>query len=163
MPRFDPPDPPRGSVVGIPWLTSNGSLDPAKFPMEGLLPQALDSDFDSFRTACTMLSAICRAGRAEAGVYLLGLLRLYHVDLERLEVVVEYLSAFPTPECAEALFAEIRRVKSSNSTRRYIASVLRTLSRFPAPLVQQGFQALADDNSFSSKMRQRFRDFHDWV
>jgi hypothetical protein len=161
MPRSDRTDPPRGSVVGIPWLTSNGLLDPAKFPMEGLLPQALDSDFGSFRTACTMLSTICRAGRAEAGVYLLGLLRFYHGDLERLDVVAEYLGAFPIRECAEALFAEIRRVKSSNKTRRYIASVLRTLSRFPAPLLQQGIQALADDTSFSAKMSRRFRDFLD--
>lgn len=156
MPKSHRPAQRAKGLVGIPWLAADGSLDPARFPIEGLLQQALDRGCGSLRTACTMLQSLCSHGRTEAGVYLLGLLRFYQDDLERLAVIVESLAAFRTPQAAEALFNELRRVKSDNSTRRYLASVLRTLSLFPRDFVEGGLRALAEDKSFSSKMRHKF-------
>lgn len=70
-------------------------------------------------------------GRSEAGVYLTGLLRYHATDLTRLELVAEQLGHFCHESSAEALLAEVRRVKSSNTTRRYLDRVLRSLERFP--------------------------------
>lgn len=156
MPKSDDPVRRAKGLVGIPWLAEDGSLDPAKFPIEGLLQQALNREDTSFRTACTLLQSICSHGRPEAGVYLLGLLRFYQDDLDRLAVIVESLTVFPTPQTAQALFGELRRVKSDNSTRKYLALVLRTLSRLPRDFVEEGLRALTDDKAFSSRMRQKF-------
>jgi hypothetical protein len=60
-------------------------------------------------------------------------------------------------QCAAVLFSELRRVKSSNTTRRYIDAILRVLKRFPEELIRTEFEALADDERFSYKMRQKFR------
>jgi len=157
MPKSHDPARRAKGLVGIPWLAEDGSLDPARFPIEGLLQQALDRDDGNFRTACTMLQSLCSHGRSEAGVYLLGLLCFYQGDLERLAVIVESLAAFRAPQSAAALFGELRRVKSDNSTRGYLAVVLRTLLRFPPELVEDGLSVLAEDRSFSIKMRQKFR------
>ena len=143
-------------LVGVPWLTADGTLDLTKFPIEPLLRQALDPDHGSYRSACTLLGSMCAAGRTEAGVHLLGLLQFYQDDLLRLTVVVENLTHFREPESVRALVNELHRVKSSNSTRGYLASVLRSLSRSPASLVQGSLRALAEDRSFSVKMHQKF-------
>jgi len=55
------------------------------------------------------------------------------------------------------LFGEFRRVKSSNTTRRYLGAVIKALSQMPPELVEAGFEAMADDTSFSPKMRAKFR------
>ncbi len=144
------------ALVGVPWLTAQGTLDLTKFPIEPLLRQALDRDPRSYRSACTLLGSMCAAGRSEAGIHLLGLLQFYQDDLERLKVVVENLGRFHAPESVRALVNELHRVRSSNSTRGYLASVLRALSCFPPDLVQQPLQALAEDTSFSVRMRKKF-------
>jgi hypothetical protein len=96
------------------------------------------------------------SGQLEACIYLVGLLGYYASDLQKLEVIAEQLSHFAHETAANALFAEIRRVKSSNTTRRYLDHVLRSLAHFPSDLVTAGLQDLADDKSFSSKMRDKF-------
>jgi hypothetical protein len=58
--------------------------------------------------------------------------------------------------CADALFDELRRLKASNATRRYLDQVIRALVRFPSEMVEAGFQALAADRSFSYRMRAKF-------
>ncbi len=73
-------------------------------------------------------------------------------------VVVEKLWGFHTAECADALFSELLRVKSSNTTRKYLSTVIKVLSHFPNEIVQEGFQKLAKDRSFSHRMRKKFRD-----
>lgn len=158
MPRSRGKERQASPLAALPWVTEDGALDPAKFPIEGLLRQSLDQGLDRFRAGCSMLRLLCSVGRAEAGVYLLGLLRFYQADLERLAVVVESLAGFRTPESAEALFNELRRVKSDNSTRRYLDVVLRVLSGFPRQHIEVGLRVLADDDSFSYKMRRKFRD-----
>ncbi len=143
-------------LVGVPWITEHGTLDLTKFPIDLLLRQTLDRDQGSYRSACTLLGSMCVAGRAEAGIYLLGLLQFHQDDLERLKVVVENLASLRTTESMRALVNELHRVRSSNSTRGYLASVLRALSYFPSSLVQEPLRALAEDKSFSVKMRQKF-------
>ena len=62
-----------------------------------------------------------------------------------------------TKPCADLLFSELKRVKSSNTTRRYLATVIKVLSSMPSELIEAGFRALAEDSSFSPKMREKFR------
>ena len=92
-------------------------------------------------------------GRIDAGIFLLGLLRYFEDDLTVMTTVVESLGDFQDGRCAGALFGELRRVQSSNRTRKYLDTVIRTLTRLPAALVQAGFQDLAEDSSFSYRMR----------
>jgi len=61
-----------------------------------------------------------------------------------------------TVRSRSALFAELRRVPSSNRTRRYHDTVIRVLLRRPSDKVRQGFGELASDSSFSYRMRAKF-------
>jgi len=142
-----------------PWITAEGTLDLTKFPIEGILKQAIDPEYEPFRSACVLLGSMASRGRLEAGLYLLGLLSWYGSDLKRLEVIAEQLAHFPHESSANVLLAEIRRVRSSNTTRRYLDRVLRSLAVLPVDLVKSGLEVLAEDTSFSPKMRAKFRTF----
>ncbi len=67
------------------------------------------------------------------------------------------MTGIDTKSCADLLFAELRRIKSSNTTRRYLGAVIKVLSNMPSELVEEGFEALAEDKTFSPKMRDKFR------
>ena len=142
----------------IPWITDDGHLDPSKFPIDDPLEQTLSQDSEQFYLGCSMLQTMYQYGRPEAGIYLLGLLQYYRNDLERLAIVAQKLEGLHTAECADALFSEILRIKSSNTTRRYLNTVIKALTYFPDELVLEGFQSLADNKSFSYRMRKKFRD-----
>ncbi len=71
--------------------------------------------------------------------------------------IVEAMRGIDTKPRADLLFAELRRVKSSNTTRRYLGAVIKVLATLPSELVEEGFEALAEDKSFSPKMRDKFR------
>ena len=145
------------SNVGFPrWITPEGTIDLAKLPIDGILKEAIDSEFEQFHSACVLLGSMAGAGRLEAGLYLIGLLGCYASDLQRLEVIAGQLGHFPHESSANALFAEIRRVRSSNTTRRYLGRVLQSLSVLPLHLVKSGLEVLAEDTSFSPKMRAKF-------
>jgi hypothetical protein len=58
----------------------------------------------------------------------------------------------------EALINELRRVMSSNTTRRYLDAVLTALSRLPGELVYDRLLELSRDRSFSVKWRRKFED-----
>ena len=62
-----------------------------------------------------------------------------------------------TKPCADLLFGELRRVKSSNTTRRYLTTIIKVLADLPPELIEAGFEALARDKSFSQKMRDEFK------
>ena len=144
-------------VIGnAPWLTEDG-IDLARFPIDAILAQSLESDEDSFRSAVILLRSMSAAGRTEAGIYLLGLLAASETDLERRAMIVEGLREVDTPACANVLFAELKRVKSSNTTRRYLKTVIDVLTSLRPELVRVGFEELANDTSFSYKMRNKFR------
>jgi hypothetical protein len=76
---------------------------------------------------------------------------------ERRIKIVEAMTGIHTKPCADLLFGELKRVKSSNTTRRYLDAVIKMLSFMPSELVEKGFQMLAEDRSFSPKMRDKFR------
>jgi len=58
----------------VPWITKEGFLDPAQFPIDSVLKQALSDDDRQLRSGLNMLSSMYGHGRTEAGVFLLGLL-----------------------------------------------------------------------------------------
>lgn len=147
----------------VPWITADGYVDLGKLPIDSVLSQTLSLDNDKFRTGCTILGSMLNFDRPEAGVHLLGLLAYYAGDLKRLEVIVEQLSQFHHEAAADALLAEFRRVRSSNTTRRYLNCVLRCLSHFPGRLVDAGLAELAADTSFSPKLRAKFREVNESI
>jgi hypothetical protein len=147
-----------GNVGSPRWITAEGTIDLAQLPIDNILKQAIDPEFEWFRSACALLGCMARGGRLEAGLYLIGLLGWYASDLQRLGVIAEQLAHFPHESSANALLAEIRRVRSSNTTRRYLDRVLRSLAVLPFDLVESGLEVLAEDTSFSSKMRAKFRN-----
>ena len=149
--KFDLPD--------VPWITPEGYLDLTKIPLDDTLRRTVSGDHRELRGAVRVLGSAAHAGRREAGIYLLGLLADLPPDgLEDREHVVQALGYYETASSAAALFGEIRRVKSSNTTRRYLDSVLRSITVLPAPLVRTELEALADDTAFSYKMRAKFRE-----
>jgi hypothetical protein len=141
----------------FPWITKEGFFDPAQYPIDGVLKQALSDDDQQFRTGLHLLESMYRHGRQEAAVFLLGLLVTCEDDWERRIRIVEALKGIDTKPCADLLFGELRRVKSSNTTRRYLASVIKVLAFLPTDLIRAGFESLAQDKSFSQKMRDKFK------
>src|SRR5258708_3464164 len=93
-------------VTSAPWLTEQG-IDFARFPIDSVLRQALSPNEEEFRAACSLLNSMGHAGRVEAGVFLLGLLRQYPQDYARLTLIAEALTAFPTAATVDALAAEL--------------------------------------------------------
>ena len=144
--------------MNAPWITEDGDIDPGKFPIDQTLERTLDQDFEEFRQACSVLRLMHQQGKIGAAIYLLGLLHHYRDNYERLIEIVTYLQGYKTRECAEALLSEIRRVKSSNTTRRYINTILKALSSFPLEMVENGLTVLAEDKTFTYKMRNKFSD-----
>ena len=141
----------------FPWITKEGFLHPAQFPIDGVLKQALSDDDEQFRSGLNMLNCMVGYGRMEAGVYLLGVLVVCNDNWERRIRIVEALTGINTKPCADLLFGELKRIKSSNTTRRYLASVIRALTLMPLELIEAGFESLAQDKSFSQKMRDKFK------
>ena len=142
----------------VTWISKDGGLDLAKFPIDGTLKQALSGDMDEFRSGVNILQSMHSHGRDEAGIFLLGLLVACDENLDRRGLIVEALQGVNTKACADLLFAELERVKSSNTTRRYLAAVIKVLASMPLNLVQKGFTSLANDTSFSPKMRAKFEE-----
>lgn len=89
-------------------------------------------------------------------MFLLGLLLHCQDDWEKRRTVVNALCDVQNEVCVNLLFNELRRVKSTNSTRRYLAEVIDVLSYMPPALVLSGFEDLAMDNSFTPRMRAKF-------
>lgn len=104
-----------------------------------------------------MLGSMYDHGRKEAGVFLLGLLMSCEDHWEKRSLLVEALQGVKTAACVAVLFCELRRVKSTNTTRRYLSNVLKALAQMPVELTEEGFEELAKDPSFSPKMRKKFR------
>jgi hypothetical protein len=140
----------------LPWLTPDG-LDVARYPIDRILVQAISSDFEQFRSACNLLRSMCGAGRAEAGIFLIGLLHQYPDDYLRLSAIAQALSACPTEVTAACLAGELRRVKGSSATRGYLRCVVDALEGFPAAVAQHHLISLARDPQVGPRFRQRLR------
>ena len=147
---------PKKLLENVPWITKEGYFDSTKFPIDNVLRQAVSDDDEQFRSGLATLSIMSSQGRKEAGVFLLGLLVTCGDVWEKRIAIVEALRRFETKPCVDFLFGELRRVKSSNTTRRYLTTVIEVLARMRSELVLEGFASLADDRSFSPKMRAKF-------
>jgi len=138
------------------WASKDGYFDPGQLPIDGVLKQATSDDENEFRSGLNMLQSMHVHGRKEAGVFLLGLLVACDDTWEKRTAIVEALKLVETKGCVELLFSELRRVKSSNTTRRYLTTIVNVLEHMPYELVSDGFADLASDLSFSPKMRAKF-------
>ena len=87
----------------------------------------------------------------------MGLLVVCDDDWEKRIKIVEAMKGIETKPCADLLFNELKRVKSSNTTRRYLGAVIRVLSLMPSELIKEGFESLAADTSFTQRMRDKFK------
>jgi hypothetical protein len=148
---------PKKLLSKVPWITKDGHFNPAQFPIDGVLKQALSDDDQEFRTGLNVLRSMYGHGRTEAGVFLMGVLVNCEDNWEKRIGIVEAMTGINTKACADLLFGELKRVKSSNTTRRYLGTVIKVLSSMPAELVEEGFEILAEDGSFTPKMRDKFR------
>jgi hypothetical protein len=133
-------------------------FDSRTFPIEPILRQAVSLDVDRARDAWNLLGTMARNERPEAGIFLLGLMRVHGGDLTSMAVLVRAVSFFPSEAAAGALKAEFYRVPSSPTTRTYLNEVLRALIDLPAPLSRETLKTLADDKKLSVKWRRRFEE-----
>jgi hypothetical protein len=148
---------PNKLLGNVPWITNEDYFSPARFPIDSVLKQALSDDGQEFNSGLCMLRSMYGHGRTEAGVFLLGVLVNCEDNWEKRIRIVETMTGIHTKPCADLLFSELKRVKSSNTTRRYLGAVIKVLSFMPSGLVQEGFETLSEDRSFSHKMREKFR------
>jgi hypothetical protein len=144
------------NAIKVPWITKEGYFDPGKFPIDNVLQQAVGQDESQFRSALLTLQSMYGHGRKEAGVFLLGLLVNCEDNWGKRIAIVEALESVQTQACADLLFRELKRVKCSNTTRRYLTRILTVLVSMPSELVFSGFRLLFSDKSFSPKLRQKF-------
>ncbi|MBF0421284.1 MAG: hypothetical protein HQL77_16830 [Magnetococcales bacterium] len=140
-----------------PWISQDGEILIEKLPIDPYLEKALHPDYEVFRQGCMTLKMMHHRGKVGAAIYLLGLFHYYRDNLQRLTHVVDCLDTYQTRECAEALLSELRRVKSSNTTRNYHNKILRALSSFPLDMVENGLTELANDRLYTQKMRGKFK------
>jgi len=133
-------------------------FDPSTFPIEPILRQAVSLDVGRASDAWSLLGTMARNERPEAGIFLLGLMRVHGGDLTRMAVLVRAVSFFPSEAAADALKAEFYRVPSLPATRTYLNEVLRALMQLPAPLSREALKTLADDKKLSVKWRRRFEE-----
>ena len=139
-----------------PWLTKDG-IDLSQYPIDSVLRQAVSRDDAEFRSGCILLKSMCHLGRAEAGIFLLGLVTHHPDDYSRLTVTVEALASFPTVASVRVLASELRRVKGSSATRAYLRQVIDTLERFPPELAEESIEALSSDPHVGARFRQHLR------
>lgn len=140
----------------IPWLTEDGDIDYSKYPIEQPAKNSLSEDEQKFRNACNLLGYMAREGRQDAAIFLFGLVSYYNDDYKKLEIIVKNLYNFQTKVCVRFLFGEIERVKSSNTTRIYINTIINTLRYFPSDLVLEKFIEFSENKKFSYRMRNKF-------
>lgn len=151
------------SSLNVPWITKDGYLDLTKLPIDSVLRQSLSNEEGDFRSACNMLASMYSAGRTEAAVFLYGLFILHRNDRTKKELIIEALGHVKTAETADLLFRELSQTESSNSTRAYIDTILKSLRYFPLHLVEDGFDGLLNDSRWSYRMKQKFREILDRI
>jgi hypothetical protein len=136
----------------------DGYLDMLKVPLERTYGRACGDDPEAVSDALRVLAAAAGHGRSEAAVFLLGyFVALPPEDWTLRAEAVEALRRVRTAVYASLLLAELGRVRSTNTTRRYLDSILEALAFFPAELVGEKLEALARDQCFSPRMRAKLR------
>ena len=144
--------------LGVPWITKDGYFDLAKFPIDSVLKQALRDNDQDFRSSCRTLASMYIAGRTEAAIFLYGLLVCHGGDIWRKEAIVDALGNVKTKQSADMLFRELRNTVSSNSTRMYINTIVKSLKRFPPEFIMEGLKILLNDKKWSYRMKKKFKD-----
>ncbi len=146
------------SLDSLPWITKDGYLDMLKVPLESTYSRVCEGNPPAARDALGVLACAAGYGRCEAALLLLGFfVALPPEDWALRSEVVEALRHVRTRACVSLLLAELGRVESTNSTRRYLDRILAALSAFPAELVGEQLEALARDRRFSPRMRAKLR------
>ncbi len=136
-----------------PGNLEDGFFDSAQYPIDSVLKQALSEDRREFDTAVSLLRSMYNYDRQEAGVFLIGLLLTCGDNWEKRRVIATALFDVQTEACANVLLGELKQVKNTNSTRRYLNEVIDVLSCMPPELVLPGFEELAAEKSLSPRMR----------
>lgn len=144
--------------LDVPWITKDGYLDLTKFPIDSVLKQALSKNERDFQSACRTLTSMYVVGRTEAAIFLFGLLIHNADDIVRKEAVVEAFGHIETKESTDLLFRELQLTVSSNSTRKYINTILKSLKRFPLESIREGFEGLLKDGKWSQRMKRKFKE-----
>jgi hypothetical protein len=138
-------------------LDERGGIDLAKIPLDFNYRTAVEADPDRVRNSISVLESSAINGRIDAGVFLMGLLLYLPADAWEQRIrVAEALGAFRNERCAALLCSELRRVQSTNTSRRYLDAIVRALAKFP-PEMRNELEELAEDTAFSPKMRAKFR------
>src|SRR5262245_15944442 len=115
---------PKKLLGNVPCITRDGNFDLTRFPIDNILKQAISEDDQEFKTGLSVLSPMCGYGRTEAGVFLMGVLLNCDDNWEKRITIVEAMKFVHTKPYANLLFGELKRVKSSNTTRRYLTTVI---------------------------------------
>ena len=148
--------PKRRASNGFPPILEDAFHDPENCSIDPVAKVALSDNRQEYTWALSLLRNMYEFGRDEAGVFQIGLLMTSGDNWEKRTAVVGMLCHVQTEACVDVLFGELRRVQSTNSTRRYLKELIAVLSEMPAKLVRSGFEALAEDKSFSHRMRAKF-------
>ena len=138
-------------------IIDDGFRDPTNFTIDPILKLALSDDPHEFGWAVQVLRAMYNHGRTEAGVFLVGLLRTCGDKWEKRRVIANALFDLQTEAVVHVMFDELRQVKNTNWTRRYLRELIDVLSSMPPSLVRSGFEELAQDKSLTDRMRAKFR------
>jgi hypothetical protein len=127
--------------------------DPENCSIDSVVKVALSDDCEEYTWALTVLRNMVEFGREEAGVFLIGLLPTCGENWKKRQAIVHALYHVQTEHCVDVLFAELKGVKSTNVTRRYLRELVGVLSDMPPKLVRDGFEALAADKSLTHWVR----------
>lgn len=137
----------------LPSITDDGFCDLARFPIDSVPKKALSDDRREFHSAVSLLRSMYNDDRKEAGVFLIGLLLTCGDNWEKRRAIATALYDVQNEVCVNVLFGELKRVKNTNSTRRYLNEVIDVLSCMPPPLVLPGLEELVADKTLSPRMR----------
>jgi len=144
--------------LNVPWITKDGYFDFTKYPIDSVLKQALSQDDNEFIGACSVLSSMYNSGRQEAAIYMYGLIGQYYCNISRKDIIIKFIKVVKTKECANILFKELNGIKSNNSSRNYINTMINVLMEFPLVHIKDGFEELLNNKKWSAKMKRKFED-----
>ena len=153
----------RGAKDRFPSILEDAFHDPENCSIDPVAKVALSDDHQEYTWALSLLRNMYEFGRDEAGVFLIGLLMTCGDNWEKRLAIVKVLYHVQTERCVDVLFGELKRVRNTNSTRRYLRELVSVLSEMPAKLVRSGFEALAEDKSLSHRMRSKFEQALDFL
>ena len=88
----------------LPGITKDGFIDPAQFPIDSVLKQALSDDRQDFQSAVSLLRSMYNYERKEAGVFLIGLLLTCGDNWEKRRAIATALYDVQTEVCVNVIF-----------------------------------------------------------